>query len=129
MVKKKSFTDLTDKINPSFNLIELKCPEGLDYCETNPIKFRLDYSYYYTLSMIISGVVGGLALGIALLLETPIKLWIASLNITDNQIIIALLTAGVYFLVAILFVAFAIVPINRKMNKVKKFAEYNEIVL
>lgn len=108
---------------------DLECPPGQEKCEKNPIKFQTSYAMTSALAMIMSGVIGGLAVGIAIILQQPIGTLITELNWTTDPTIISLLTILVYFIVAVLIIIIIIIPVNKKMAKIKEVAAYNKMVL
>ncbi len=60
-----------------------------DEKKINPIpitKKKLKLSIYTSLRIVLTGVIGGLAIAIALILQTPIMNWVAQLNIEDPNI-------------------------------------------
>lgn len=87
--------------------------EGNDSEPTNLGK----YAIYQALSLVMGGLVGGLSLAIALMLQAPIMDLVRTLEIENENLNI--LIAILIFFVIIIGILILSIPISKKLNEYK----------
>lgn len=106
---------------------DCKCPESIPDCKCpdSPMQIQLNYALNQSIIMILNGVVGGLAVGIAIILAEPIGLLIALTGLTD-PLWVSLITIAIYLIFAVIIILLMI-PINKRLTQAKEIANYNNV--
>lgn len=81
-------------------------------------KTQMWYAFFVSLKIIFTGIVGGLAFAIALMLEEPIRGIVSLWNIGESGLE-TLATIGLFLLIAMVFVII-LIPINKKEAQLSK---------
>lgn len=103
-----------------------QCPENTPNCKCDEASVIAKYAVNKSLTMVITALIGGFALAIALLFSDPITQMIANLGYTE--IIASLISALIFFSIAIILVVLLIF-LGRSNSKIKAIAKQNNYIL
>lgn len=104
-----------------------KCTvETPQYCDEASIIAK--YAMTKSINMILSALIGGFALSIAILFSTPISQAILNSGWTSDPIIAAIITAVIFFVICLVLVVIMIF-VNRYANKIKAIAKADNYIL
>lgn len=124
--------NLLIKLRNNHNMDICKCPPDMKNCNPkkincDPIVLQSRYTLSAACSIVLEAFIGGLAFGIAIIMQYPIALFVGSMGITD-ELLVYFVTALIYFGIAIIAV-WILFKLNKHLSKISMIAKENKIEL